>query len=106
MKNHVLFKILSVFLFVFSTGSVLAQTEITRSFSEFGFENATQYPNGNLDANVWFTTQINSAGTAPTYYATGSAIRMYPGGGDGPWTSNEWSATAVWPAGAGGKLLA
>lgn len=83
MKNHVLFKILSVFLFVFSTGSVLAQTEITRSFSEFGFENAAQYPNGNLDANVWFTTQINSAGTAPTYYATGSAIRMYPGGGDG-----------------------
>ena len=83
MKNHVLFKILSVFLFVFSTGSVLAQTEITRSFSEFGFENATQYPNGNLDANVWFTTQINSAGTAPTYYSSGNAIRMYPGGGDG-----------------------
>src|SRR5690606_11886443 len=59
------------------------QTTVTGQFSDFGFNNAETSLSGDLDSNISFTTESNNSSIEPTYYDSGSAIRFYPGAGNG-----------------------
>lgn len=74
-------------------GSVVAQAV----FAEFGYEN-TQSVDGteiNLDENVTIVFKKGSAGTAPTYYTSGSAIRLYQNGATLDVTANGKTITEI-----------
>ena len=57
-------------------------TEATIVFSECGYANAANVNNQSIaiDENVTATFKQGKAGTAPAYYDSGKAIRMYQGG--------------------------
>ncbi len=60
-------------LFVVLSGVVFGQTTVVYDFAAGGAMTAD-----NLDANISFTTAINSASTAPAIFS--GQLRLYPGG--------------------------
>ena len=65
---------------VMAVGSVIAQTTVTTTFSQSGYENAQAITTVVMDQNITLTFgQGTNANNAPKYYNTGTAIRLYPG---------------------------
>ena len=65
---------------VMAVGSVIAQTTVTTTFLQSGYENAQAITTVVMDANITLTFgQGTNANNAPKYYNTGTAIRLYPG---------------------------
>lgn len=92
MKKITFFKsLLMVVLLTIGSISILAQTEVTYTFADKGFANAQIITNGSIDANLNYLAEKNSSATAPTYYTSGSALRMYAGSGNG----NSYTITTL-----------
>ena len=58
-----------------------SEVTVQKSMSEFGFTNAAVVKNAlQLDENVTVTFAQGKASTAPTYYTSGTAVRLYQNG--------------------------
>ncbi len=92
MKKITLLKsMLMTMLLIATSISAFGQTEVTYTFADKGFSNAQIITNGTIDANLNYLAEKNSASTAPTYYTSGSALRMYAGSGNG----NSYTITPI-----------
>ncbi len=65
-----------------AVGNAFAE-EVTFVFSEQGYENATELVSGTINDHISFVAGKGEASNSPKYYNTGSAIRFYPGSGNG-----------------------
>lgn len=65
-----------------AVGNAFAE-EVTFVFSEQGYENATELVSGTINDYISFVAGKGEASNSPKYYNTGSAIRFYPGSGNG-----------------------
>ena len=65
-----------------AVGNAFAE-EVTFVFSEQGYENATELVSGTINDYISFVAGKGEASNPPKYYNTGSAIRFYPGSGNG-----------------------
>ena len=70
-------KLYSLLAVLFVTILFNAQTTVTYTFGSQGFTNGQVIYSGTIDANLSYTAAKNSSDTAPTYYTSGAALRMY-----------------------------
>jgi hypothetical protein len=56
------------------------ETSVERTMASFGWTNAATVKEAKLDDNVTVTFAQGKAGTAPAYYTSGNAVRLYQNG--------------------------
>lgn len=70
-------KLYSLLTVLFVTVLFNAQTTVTYTFGSQGFTNAQVISSGTIDSKLSYTAAKNTSTTAPTYYTSGAALRMY-----------------------------
>ena len=58
----------------------ISTTTVEATMASFGWENKTLVETASLDENVTLTFEKGGASTAPTYYTSGEAVRLYQNG--------------------------
>ncbi|MDR0421017.1 MAG: hypothetical protein LBH30_06195, partial [Prevotellaceae bacterium] len=76
MRKNVFLKTMFAVIIMIIAGINMRADNVTYQFSALGSSNITE-PSGDIDGNISFTTQKNSASTSPAYNGGSGEIRLY-----------------------------